>query len=157
MATVTVIIPAVAAVAIAGTVATRKGVPTWYRRLEKPPFNPPRWLFAPVWTALYGTMIASAHRVIRRPASPQRTRALALWGLQLGLNGLWSPLFFGMRRPRAALVDLFALLPSIAAYVRAAAKVDRPAGVLMLPYLAWSAFAALLNVEIVRRNPRPPR
>ena len=97
-------------------------------------------------------MAVSAHRIWRKPSSPDRTRALAIWATQLGLNGIWSPLFFGKHRPRAALVDLIGLAAAIAAYIRAASKLDRAAGALMAPYLAWVGFAGVLNAEIVRRN-----
>lgn len=126
----------------------------WYRRLRKPPFQPPSWVFAPVWTTLYGLMSASAWRVWNRPAGPRRSWALALWGLQLGFNALWSPLFFRQHRPRAALGDIAALGASLAAYTTVARKVDRGAAWMMVPYLAWVGFASVLNAEIVRRNPR---
>lgn len=125
----------------------------WYRRLRKPPFQPPAWVFAPVWTALYGLMSASAWRVWNRPAGPSRSWALALWGLQLGFNALWSPLFFRKHQPRAALVDIAALGASLAAYTAVTSKVDKGAAWMMVPYLAWVGFASALNEEIVRRNP----
>jgi len=141
-----------AAAAAAGARSTGKGGEIWYRLLRKPSFNPPPWVFGPVWTTLYGLMAVSAHRIWRKPSSPDRTRALAIWATQLGLNGIWSPLFFGKHRPRAALVDLIGLAAAIAAYIRAASKLDRAAGALMAPYLAWVGFAGVLNAEIVRRN-----
>ena len=126
----------------------------WYLRLRKPPFQPPGWVFAPVWTALYGLMTWSAWRVWNRPAGPRRSWALALWNLQLGFNALWSPLFFGAHRPRAALADIAALGASLAAYTSVTRKVDKGAAWMMVPYLAWVGFASALNGEIVRRNPR---
>src|SRR5690242_12754491 len=93
---------AVAAAALLGGRAQSKNR-TWYRTLKKPAFNPPDWVFGPVWTGLYATMAYSAYRVWRMPASPQRTRALALWGVQLAANAAWTPLFFGARAPKAAL------------------------------------------------------
>jgi tryptophan-rich sensory protein len=92
--------------------------------------------------------------VWRGAPGPARTRALALWGTQLALNAGWSAVFFGARRPRAALVEIGALLASIAGYAAAARKVDRPAAWLVAPYAAWTAFAAVLNAGIVRRNPQ---
>ena len=145
---------ATAAVAAAGSAANRKSVRGWYRRLRKPPFQPPAAAFAPVWTVLYGLMAWSAWRVSRRPSSRERDRALRLWWTQLGLNAAWSPLFFGMRRPKAAMAEIVALFAAIAAYTNAARKVDGPAAAAMAPYLAWVAFASLLNEEIVRRNRR---
>jgi len=117
-----------------------------------PPYHPPRWVFGPVWTGLYGLMATSAYRVWKAPPSRARTRALALWGTQLALNSAWSPLFFGARRPRAALVDLLALAGVVAAYAATSHKVDKPAAAMMIPYLGWLGFASLLNEEVVRRN-----
>ncbi|OJH35146.1 TspO/MBR family protein [Cystobacter ferrugineus] len=126
----------------------------WYRGLRKPRFQPPAWVFGPVWTALYGLMSLSAWRVWNRPAGPRRSWALALWGVQLGFNALWSPLFFGKHRPRTALLDIAALGVSLAAYTGAARQVDRGAAWMMVPYLSWVGFASALNEEIVRLNPR---
>ncbi|HLL84852.1 MAG TPA: TspO/MBR family protein [Longimicrobium sp.] len=142
---------AVAGAAATGTVSKPDA---WYRRLEKPPFNPPPWVFGPVWTALYTMMAVSAYRVWRAPKSRDRDSALRLWAGQLVLNAAWSPLFFGRRRPRAALADLAGMHGLISAYTARAARVDRPAAWLMAPYLAWVSFAGVLNAEIVRRNPR---
>ena len=142
-----------AAAAVIGTLATKKGLRPWFRSLNKPPFQPPDWVFGPVWTVLYGAMTVSAWRVWRQPPSPQRTTALGLWGVQLGLNAAWSVLFFAERKPRAALADIGALVGALSAYSLVARKVDRQAAWLMVPYLGWCGFAAVLNAEIVRRNP----
>ena len=96
-------------------------------------------------------MAYSAARVARS-SDPRRRSALALWWLQLGLNAAWTPVFFGARRTGAGAVVIGALLPAVAATAVASARVDRRAGLLYAPYLAWSAFAAVLNVEIWRRN-----
>jgi tryptophan-rich sensory protein len=128
----------------------------WYRRLRKSKANPPSWVFGPVWSVLYTAIAASGYRVWAAPSSPassaDRARALRLWTLQLGLNASWSPLFFGRRQPVASAAVALALVPAIAAYAVTARKVDRTAAALMLPYLGWSAFAAYLNAEIVRKN-----
>jgi translocator protein len=130
----------------------RPSVMAWYRALRTPPFTPPSGLFGPVWTLLYALIAVSGWRVWRRPDSPERTRALALWAAQMATNAAWTPLFFGARRPTAALVDLGAQLAATAGYTAAAARVDRPAAALMAPYLGWTTFAGVLNAEIVRRN-----
>ena len=96
----------------------------------------------------------SAARVYQAEPSPDRTRALALWGAQQALNAAWSPLFFGQRRPRAALFDLGLLWGTLGSYAVQARKVDRAAAALVVPCLAWVSFAALLNGEVVRKNPR---
>ncbi|MFO0578636.1 MAG: TspO/MBR family protein [Polyangia bacterium] len=136
-----------------GARATTRGKGLWYRLLRKPSYNPPDWVFGPVWTVLYTAMAVSAWRLVRRPPSVARNVALGLWGTQLGLNTAWSVLFFGQHKKRAALADLGLLVGSIGGYMAAASKVDRPAALLMAPYLGWSSFAGLLNAEIVRRNP----
>lgn len=136
-----------------GARATIRGKGLWYRLLRKPSYNPPDWVFGPVWTGLYTAMALSAWRLVRRPSSVARNVALGLWGTQLGLNAAWSVLFFGQHKKRAALADLGLLIGSIGGYMAAASKVDRPAALLMTPYLGWSSFAGLLNAEIVRRNP----
>lgn len=148
------LIGAVGLTAAAGARTTRRHgtLTVWYNTLKKPAFQPPKWLFGPVWTVLYGLMAASAYRVFRAPDSPQRTLALALWGGQLALNGAWTELFFGRHNPRASLVDSVALVGAVGAYIYAAQKVDKVAAGLVAPYLAWVSFAALLNEEIVRLN-----
>jgi len=125
----------------------------WYRGLRKPWFQPPSWVFAPVWTGLYVLIAASGYRVWRAPSSSERTTALGFWGAQLGLNAAWSLLFFGKQDPQAALLDIGLLRVSIDAYTRAAEKVDPAARWMMAPYRSWVSFATLLNAEIVRKNP----
>ena len=142
-----------AAAAALGGRATIKGKGTWYRELKKPSYNPPDWVFAPVWLALYSMMTVSVWRVYRKPPSALRSVALGLWMGQLGLNTAWSVLFFGEHKKGAALVDLGLLTTAIGGYIGVARKVDPPAAMLMLPYLAWCGFAGVLNEEIVRNNP----
>jgi tryptophan-rich sensory protein len=141
-----------AGVGLLGASVTNHGTQLWYRRLRKPPFQPPSSTFRWVWPVLYGCTALSGWRVWNQPAGPARSRALGLWALQLGFNAAWSWLFFGKRRLKSALVDNLALGTSIAAYMAAARKVDRPAVALVAPYLGWVCFANLLNAEIVRRN-----
>jgi tryptophan-rich sensory protein len=124
----------------------------WYDRLEKAPFTPPDAAFGPVWTALYALIATSGWRVWRAPPSHARTRALALWATQLGLNTLWTPLFFGERRTKAAFADILLLCATVSAYTMTSRKVDRGAARMMIPYLAWLTLATSLNEEIVRRN-----
>ncbi len=142
---------AAAASAVIGGL-TQKSSRGWYRTLRKPAFNPPDWIFGPVWTGLYALMAVSAYRVWRRPASRERTRALRWWGAQLAANAAWTPLFFGAKRPMWALADLALLLVGLGAYLNEARKVDRAAAWMMVPYAAWSSFASVLNEEIVRLN-----
>lgn len=143
-----------ASAAALGAVATRRSVDSaWYQvRLRKPRFQPPAQVFGPVWTVLYATIAESGARIWRAPKSRARTRALALWGTQLVLNTAWSVLFFGARRPGAALVDVLALVGATAAYAKVAHGVDRTAAWMVTPYLGWLGFATVLNAAIVRKN-----
>lgn len=142
------------AAASLGSLANRRGLAVWYKALRKPPFQPSPKVFAPVWTVLYGLIAVSGYRVWRRQPSPERSRALALWGTQIGLNAAWSPLFFGARKPGVALVDLVALFAAVTAYIDTTRRIDKPAAAMVAPYLAWLGFAGVLNEEIVRRNRR---
>jgi tryptophan-rich sensory protein len=141
---------ATAAAAALGGRSSRPG--PWYRSLRKSKATPPDGVFGPVWGALYAAMAFSAWRVWRRPRSPERNRALALWAAQLGLNASWSPAFFAKRNPRAALAIVAALVPTLAAYVRAAWRVDRLAAAVLVPYLGWTSFATYLNAQVVKKN-----
>lgn len=124
----------------------------WYATLQKPSWNPPAWLFGPVWTILYAMMAVAAWLVWRRGGWPVQRLALGLFVAQLVLNALWTPLFFGLHRPGLALVDLGLLWAVLAATVAVFWRVRRTAGALLLPYLAWSSFAAVLNLTIWRLN-----
>ncbi len=136
------------AISAIGGAVTALSVDGWYRALAKPAFNPPDWVFAPVWTALYLMMAVAAWRVWRRSAADGRARALALFGLQLALNLLWSCLFFGLMAVGAALGDIVLLWVVIVATAAAFGRIDRAAGWLMVPYAVWVLFAAALNAAI---------
>lgn len=121
----------------------------WYQALEKPFFNPPAFLFAPVWTLLYVLIgVAGARLWLKAPASA----AMQLWFGQMILNFLWSPAFFGLQSPLLGLVVILCLLAAILAFVQMARPVDRVASLLFLPYAAWVAFATLLNLSILILN-----
>lgn len=121
----------------------------WYEALAKPPFNPPNWLFGPVWTILYVLIAVAGWRIWRHPSAGN---AMKLWWLQLLLNFLWSPVFFGMEQVRLALVVILALLVVILAFIAVAWARDRVSAVLFVPYAAWVAFASLLNASILALN-----
>ncbi len=147
----------VAVVAALGGMATSAGQDGWYASLAQPPLNPPGWVFGPVWTVLYVMMAVAAWRIWRQPPGslptvPSRTRALALWGVQLVLNLAWSVLFFALKSPVAALGDLILLAVVLAATTWAFHARDRVAGLLMVPYLLWVLFAGYLNAGIVVVN-----
>ena len=143
---------ALAAGAIGGW-ATASSVTTWYVGLNKPSFNPPNFLFAPVWTTLYVLMALAAWRVWRGPShGGARRGALVLYVVQLMLNLAWSLIFFGARQPGWALIEVAALLTAVVATAAAFWRLDRPAGLMLVPYAAWVSFASLLNFEIWRLN-----
>jgi benzodiazapine receptor len=128
---------------------TAKGVQEWYPTLIKPSFNPPAWVFGPVWTLLYLLMGTAAFLVWRRGLESQAVKAaLAFFVLQLVLNGLWSVFFFGMRSPGLALVNIAFLWVSIGVTLVLFWRVTPVAGMLLLPYGAWVSFAAVLNASI---------
>jgi len=139
------------AVGLLGARWTAPAIPAWYRGLRKPPFNPPPWVFGPVWTLLYLLMAIAAWR-ISVGQSPLRTAALALFVAQLALNLLWPWLFFRLRNFGAALAELAALWVTIAAAIGVFSQIDTPAAWLMAPYLAWVTFATLLNASIRSLN-----
>jgi tryptophan-rich sensory protein len=120
----------------------------WYEALRKPAWQPPNRIFAPVWTLLYLGIAVAGWRLWSVGASV----ALVWWTVQLALNAVWSPLFFGARRIDLALVDIVALWLVIAATVQASISVDSVATGLLLPYLAWVSFATALNFALWRLN-----
>ena len=123
----------------------------WYERLRKPQWTPPNWLLPIAWSVLY-IMIAGAGWLIWRAGGAQAGTALTAWSIQLVLNAIWSGLFFGLRRPDLALVELVMLWAAIVATVIAFAAWSTAAAALMLPYLVWVSFAAVLNFAIWRMN-----
>lgn len=120
----------------------------WYAALRKPAFNPPNWVFAPVWSIVY-LLIAVAGWRVRERGSPSSWR---LWLAQMALNFAWSPIFFGLHQPGIALAVIVALLLAIVAFQIATWKADRISAILFAPYAVWVAFASLLNFAIVRLN-----
>lgn len=137
-----------------GSLFTLEAVPGWYATLAKPPFSPPGWVFGPVWTTLYVLMGISAYLVWQKGWQKKPVRfALCLFGLQLFLNALWSILFFGLRSPLYGLFGIIPLWLSIALCMRAFYPLDRRAAWLLIPYLLWVSFAAILNCQIWALNP----
>ncbi len=122
----------------------------WYAALQRPSWHPPDWVFGPVWTVLYLMMGVAAWLVWREKGW---VPALTLFLMQLGLNAAWTWIFFGLRRPGLALIEIGVLWLAIFAALIAFWRVRPIAGALLLPYLAWVSFAILLNFELWRRNP----
>jgi translocator protein len=121
----------------------------WYASLNKPFFNPPNWIFGPVWTALYVLIAIAGWRIWM--AAPGGA-AMKIWWAALVLNFLWSPVFFGAQQVGLALVIIVAMLLSILAFIAAARPVDRLASLMFVPYAAWVGFASLLNRSIFVLN-----
>lgn len=138
--------------AAVGGALTATSVNDWYPELAKPPWNPPAWVFGPVWTTLFVLMAVALWRVWAHRRHRRVGHAIGLFGLQLALNVTWSALFFGLRSPGAALVEIPFLWLAIAATTVAFWRIDRVAGALLLPYLGWSGFAIALNAAIWSLN-----
>lgn len=124
----------------------------WYARLQKPAWNPPNWIFGPVWTALYMIMAVAAWLVWKRGGFAGQRVALSLFLIQLLFNALWSPLFFGLRHPALAFVDILLLWLALLGTVITFWKALPLAGALLVPYLAWVTFASALNFALWRLN-----
>lgn len=137
---------------VIGSMATADSVVTWYPTLAKPSFNPPNWVFAPVWATLYAMMALAAWRVWRFRGFAGSRRELTLFGVQLVLNCLWSILFFGLRQIGWALADIIILLALVVYTAVLFWRRERLAGFLLVPYAAWVTFAAVLNFAIWRMN-----
>ena len=125
----------------------------WYAQLVKPSWFPPNWLFAPVWGLLYLAITVAGWKLWFAEPGPTRRMALILWGAQLVLNGLWSPLFFGLHQPLWALVDILTLLAVLAASPGWFRHLSPLAAWLWLPYGLWVAYATALNAALVIGNP----
>lgn len=136
-----------------GAAATSQSVGGWYQTLSKPNWNPPDWLFGPVWTALYMMMAVAAWLVWRRGGCLFSRGPLGLFALQLSLNVGWSTIFFGLRSPGFAFLEILVLWLSIAANVASFSSRSSMAALLLVPYLAWTSFAVALNLAIWRLNP----
>jgi tryptophan-rich sensory protein len=135
-----------------GAAATATSVGGWYQTLAKPSWNPPDWLFGPVWSVLYFLMAVAAWLVWRRGGWSASRSALTWFGIQLALNVLWSVVFFGLQQPGFAFAEIIALWLAILATMVAFRGKSVAATILMVPYLAWSTFAAVLNFELWRMN-----
>jgi len=136
-------------VCASATVFTEPSIPTWYAALNKPSFNPPNWIFAPVWTTLYVLMGVAAGRIWKRCGFGIEIR---FWAGQLVLNFLWSLIFFQQHMIGTALIDIAVLWLLIAATLVLFWRRDRLAGMLLIPYLAWVSFASALNLAIWQLN-----
>jgi benzodiazapine receptor len=148
---VAVVIPLV--VGGLGGAATAPSIPAWYQGLNKPTWNPPNWVFGPVWTLLYILMGIAAWLVWRRGwDNPQVQVALAIFGIQLLLNLFWSLIFFGLHSPGWAVLEIVALWGFILATIVLFYRLESAAGLLLIPYQLWVTFAAALNAAVWQLN-----
>ena len=139
-------------ISAAGGAVTATSVQGWYTTLEKPFFNPPNWLFAPVWTIIYFMIAFSGWRVWLKGGIANAKIAFGIYGAQLLLNLAWSFLFFGAQSPFLGLIDIIPLFILIIINAVIFWKIDRLAGILMVPYALWVSFAMLLNGSIYFLN-----
>ena len=131
---------------------TAESIPTWYATLQKPSFNPPNWIFGPVWTMLYVLMGISLYMIISLPQSAERTQAIWAFGVQMMFNFCWSFLFFKLQKPSWAFAEIIFLWISILWMILSFYKLKPVAGLLQLPYIAWVSFASVLNYAVWQLN-----
>ncbi len=137
-----------------GSVFTSPSIPTWYATLNKPFFTPPNWLFAPVWTTLFILMGVSLFLVWRRSLESREVNtSIGIFIFQLILNTLWSIVFFGLRSPIAGLIVISILWIAILLTILKFYRISRTAGAILVPYILWVSFAAVLNIAIFTLNP----
>jgi len=136
-----------------GSRFTTSAIDTWYTTLQKPFFNPPNWIFGPVWTLLYLIMGISLYIVwIAKVEKKAKLQGITFFFIQLALNVLWSILFFGLKSPTAALIGIIFLWLAIFLTIRSFLQISKKAGWLLIPYLVWVSFATILNLSIVILN-----
>jgi tryptophan-rich sensory protein len=140
-------------VGLAASMVTLDAIPSWYASLNKPSFNPPNWLFGPVWTALYILMGISAAMIWQLGLERSDVKhALSVFGIQLMLNGIWSYLFFGFQSPLLAFIEIVLLLGMIILTMVRFKNLKPMAAWLLTPYLLWVSFASVLNFSIYLIN-----
>jgi len=138
---------------VVGSLFTSPSIPTWYATIRKPNFTPPNWAFAPVWTTMFILMGISAYLIWNQGLENKIVKtALLVFGIQLVLNMLWSFLFFGLHSPLYAFFEIIVLWLAILFTMANFFKISRTAGWLLIPYIIWVSFAAILNFYIARLN-----
>lgn len=138
---------------VIGSIFTTSAIPRWYAGINKPSFNPPNWVFAPVWTTLFLLMGISLYLVWRKGLNEKDIKiAVAVFVFQLILNALWSFLFFGLESPFAAFIEIIFLWIAILASIILFFRISWVAGALLIPYILWVSFASVLNFAIWRLN-----
>lgn len=137
---------------VIGSIFTAPNIPSWYATLAKPVFNPPNWIFAPVWISLYVLMAISFYLIWIRNDIPNFGFLMSLFVLQLVLNAFWTIIFFGLKSPFFAFIEIVVLWILILLCIISFHKISKTASVLLVPYLLWVTFAAVLNFELWRLN-----
>jgi translocator protein len=137
---------------IIGAFATISAIPTWYAGLLKPAFSPPNWVFGPVWLVLY-TLIGVSLFLVWQEKGKEKKIALVLFFVHLGLNALWSIIFFGLQNPALAFFEILLLLATLLLVMRLFWRISKLAVYLLFPYLLWVSFATVLNFAIWQLNP----
>ena len=138
---------------IIGSVFTSSSVSTWYAALQKPSFNPPNWVFSPVWITLFVLMGISLYLIWDKGIKSKYSKiAVIIFGAQLVLNILWSVLFFGLRSPLSAFIEIIFLWTAILVTIIYFFKISKPAAYLLIPYILWVSFAVILNYSILILN-----
>ena len=135
-----------------GSVFTTPAIPGWYAALEKPTFNPPNWIFSPVWIFLYLLLGITLYILWQNLPKTEARIALAFFAIQLVLNILWSVIFFGLKSPMLAFLEIIILWAFILLTMITSSKVSRTSVYLLLPYILWVNFAAILNFFLWRLN-----
>lgn len=138
---------------ILGTIFTINSIPAWYSQLDKPFFAPPNWIFGPVWTILYLLMGISIYLIIRDGWKKKKIKNAAMFfAIQLALNFIWTPIFFGLRSPLLGLIIIATMWVFIVITILKFYRISKPAAYLLIPYLLWVSFATLLNASILFLN-----
>jgi tryptophan-rich sensory protein len=140
-------------VGILGSIFTIPSITAWYSYLNKPPFNPPNWIFGPVWTVLYLLIGVSLYLILQKKLKKEKNMILFVFSAQLFLNLLWSIIFFGLHLPLVAFVEIAFLWGSIVWLVVNFWKFSKPASLILVLYLCWVSFAAILNLTVAILNP----
>ncbi len=135
-----------------GSIFTFSAIPGWYANLNKPPFSPPNWVFGPVWTLLYTLMGVACYLIWIQKNSTAKKQAQALFLIQLILNGIWTPVFFGFKQIEIALGIIILLVIAVLLTIISFYRIKPLAAYLLIPYLLWISFATLLNASIVMLN-----
>lgn len=138
---------------LVGSVFTTSAIPSWYVGLNKPSFSPPNWLFFPVWLVLYTLMGIAAYLIWNEGFGKKKVKtAMIFFAIQLVLNSLWSIIFFGLRLPQYAFLEIVILWVFILLTLLRFYQISKPAGLLLLPYVLWVSFAAILNLSVAALN-----